>query len=693
MIHHLLGSSAGQTVSFDIFDTLITRVWLRPRDVFLAVGRALRDAGLIASTPEVWVARRVEAERLAHAAQGDGAEIRHDAIYHHLTGLCGWSTSEAETARQIEVERELASMRPIAESVDALAAHLAAGGEALLLSDMYLEPSLIARILAQRAPALSRCTLHVSSETGHRKHTGALFRYVLEQRRGAPPIALHVGDNHRADVAQARATGIVAHHYAPARLTRFEKRLDSRSIGDPLLRSAVAGAARAARLSRSFQNPHEAALWRIGTTVAGPMITSFVVWLLQRASEDGVDQLYFVARDGQVLLRVAELLCACLGLDIRCSYLYGSRQGWHLPGVTEIGEFERGWMLEQFSRHTLRALLKRVDIEPEGISDALTRVGIAPGRWDQKLTLADGEALNRLLEDPEAEAAILDSAARHRALALDYFRTEGLFEAVRPGLVDIGWQGRLQRSLCRMMQTEAPEFHTRLHGYYLGLRRHAAFEEGGRFKAFSAPRRTELLAAGSAGVWALVEVFTTADHGSLRRFERAPDGHVRPVLIESGFQEPLEWGAMVQQDAIVAYARELCDAAKLGGLELDGEADGFKQAALQAFERFAAHPDRDEADAYGAYPEFSDQQHATGAELASALRPVSVLPFLAMPEAFFGRGVWHAGMLARSVPSALRAGLLSLFELRRILFAATGLYPLVSATAKRVVAALRGRRR
>jgi hypothetical protein len=55
--------------SYDVFDTLLTRVWLRPADVFLHAGLLLGRRGLVRISPERW--RTFAAiERSAHTQIG-----------------------------------------------------------------------------------------------------------------------------------------------------------------------------------------------------------------------------------------------------------------------------------------------------------------------------------------------------------------------------------------------------------------------------------------------------------------------------------------------------------------------------------------------------------------------------------------------------------------------------------------------
>jgi predicted HAD superfamily hydrolase len=685
MVRRFVASGEGRFVSFDIFDTLLTRIWLHPRDPFLVTARILRERGLTALSEEDWARARIRAEAAVRRDHGE-LEILHADIYEALAETLGWSETERDAARLVEIDVELSSVRPIGETVSAWAEHVESGGKAALISDMYLDSEVVRRMIESRAIPLAGNRLFVSSEHGLRKQTGRLYEHVVAECGLGEGERRHVGDNPVSDIERARAAGFEALHYRGAEPNRYESALHSRRIGDRAARSAFAGAARAARLAGAEVDPHARILRRISADIAAPLLFSFVLWALKDAIEKGLDRLFFVARDGQILLKIAERICEAWSLPIQCAYLHGSRQGWHLPGLTEIGDFERGWITEQFTRHTLREILDRAGIAPEDVAEAVERSGFERRRWDETLGFHDRKRLDALLSDPQTATAILAAAAERREIGLDYFRDAGLMDAKRPGLVDIGWRGRLQRSLCRSMQTIAPEFHERLHGFYLGLTENPPYEEAGRYAAFRRTNSRNVIGAAHYGIWALVEVFTTADHGSLRAFERDEEGRARPVLLETGFQEAVEWGVPLQQAAILDFTEVFIAAARLAEVRIFEQSDGLGRAAMAAFDRFAETPSREEAEVYGRYPEFGDQRHKRRVSLAGRASGLKLPLFLAAPEAFIKSGPWRPGVAARSAPRGLAPLATRLLRWRRLVTEPTGLRPLASAVVKTLLA-------
>jgi hypothetical protein len=70
-----------------------------------------------------------------------------------------------------------------------------------------------------------------------------------------------------------------------------------------------------------------------------------------------LNRLYFVARDGQILQRIAVNLNALLGWVIELRYLHASRQSLFLPSLTALDGAAIEWLTEQARFKTLGAIL------------------------------------------------------------------------------------------------------------------------------------------------------------------------------------------------------------------------------------------------------------------------------------------------------------------------------------------------
>ena len=51
-------------------------------------------------------------------------------------------------------------------------------------------------------------------------------------------------------------------------------------------------------------------------SVIGPVMFNYTAWVLKEAERRGIKRLCFLARDGYLLLKIAERICTALGVEI-----------------------------------------------------------------------------------------------------------------------------------------------------------------------------------------------------------------------------------------------------------------------------------------------------------------------------------------------------------------------------------------
>ena len=600
--------SAGRLHAFDVFDTLITRCVWRPEDLFLLLGARLAEAGLIPPDAAGFARARIAAEA-ALRARPDVEEVTLSAIYRALAPEFGWTDAAAEVAVAIEVATEQAAIRPIAPNATRLAQLQRAGEAVALLSDTYLGRAQLLRLLRQGGIAVPPERVFASAEHDATKRSGRLFG-VASAALGIPLQHIaHRGDHPVADLAVPRRLGLAAERCEAAQPNRHETALHAAGAAHPpLLRSLLAGSARAARLSADPATPHESTLWQVGAGVAGPLLAGFVLWTLQEAQARGARRLHFVARDGQILLRIAEILRPQLGLDIECRYLLGSRQAWHLPTLQRLDDAALAWLTRDAARESVAAVLARAELDPRALAAPLARHGLAEAaQGGQPVAPA---RLAALLSDTEVAPLVLQAAARRRAAALGYLAQEGLLGADDVLMVDLGWHGRLQHSLQKLLALGAAEAAPQLAGLYLALRsRPDGFAPATMGSFLTAPAALHGLNP------VLLELFCAADHGSVRGYVREPDGRFGAELAAARDDRVLAWGLDALQGGVLAFARELARAMALAG-DADAWTALLRDAGLAAFQAFRRDPDTAEAEAFGSFPHADGQAHAEWGECA-----------------------------------------------------------------------------
>lgn len=189
-------------LSFDIFDTLLTRPCPKPTDVFGMMARAFPEI------PENFQQHRIHAERLARRT-AEGGECTLEEIYGVLAEMDGYSERLCKRLRYMEGETELRICRPRPEGAALLEAAADLDIRVILISDMYLPKRHIGRMLC-KCGLTDFSELYVSCETRRNKANGDMFRYVKKCEEVSFSAMLHIGDNPISDVIIPQNLGMHA---------------------------------------------------------------------------------------------------------------------------------------------------------------------------------------------------------------------------------------------------------------------------------------------------------------------------------------------------------------------------------------------------------------------------------------------------------------------------------------------------
>ena len=64
---------------------------------------------------------------------------------------------------------------------------------------------------------------------------------------------------------------------------------------------------------------------RIGIRIGGPVLYGYVLWVLQEALRQGIHTLFFMARDGYLLKKIADIIIEQQKLELETRDLDGTR--------------------------------------------------------------------------------------------------------------------------------------------------------------------------------------------------------------------------------------------------------------------------------------------------------------------------------------------------------------------------------
>jgi FMN phosphatase YigB (HAD superfamily) len=607
-------------VSFDVFDTALTRAVDSPCDVF-----ALVEARLVSRFGEKargFAGAREEAERdarpLANAATG-AEDVTLADIYERLRLRLPALGVELKAAQEEELETEAALMLGVPDVLRAFAAARTKGKRLLFVSDMYLPSRAIARMLGA-AGFEGWHDLFVSSEIGRTKGSGRIWRGV-EKRHGPLNRILHIGDDRWSDAERPQQLGL---RVLPYQRARCERRVGAVLTPDvlPFSVAARAGALRL-RTAPGADPGTKEFFSELGAGFGALVVGTFLRWLSDRAQRLRLEHLYFCARDGWLMQEAWNAAGLGASTGISSSYLYLSRRPLNLAGgYTASATGTPSDELLNFLTGSWRTLPLRTMLERAGLLECAPLVSAAVeafGSLDALVSWPDGPPKLRRILEQYPEDVILACQPAYEA-TLGYMVQEGLALNRPAALVDMGWHGTLQASVRRLLRFAGHS--SRLCGFYYGLwpgargRRPATGWMESLFCSDFVPW-VEQPAIHQAVEF--LEELHAAPHGTVLGFQRGETKQWLPVLGESPVEVQQHASATCHfQAAVVRTVRELFRDGESGPLRLQ---DLTPEAARTAIAQLALSPSRVEIDFIGNLMHSADFDHSTFTPLVPRLTP------------------------------------------------------------------------
>ncbi len=258
----------------------------------------------------------------------------------------------------------------------------------------------------------------------------------------------------------------------------------------------------------------------------------FVERLYDALVAQKVEQVYFMSREGQPLMRLFDIYRERVGGTIKSHYLEVSRRSTLLPSLSSLAEENFETLFRQYRRISLREFLSSLGLEAQvkGIAEALALPDGAENLREEDFptspTFTALKALPQFYNSYE-----LARVARRNAF-IDYLADlSGGALPVRLVVVDVGWKGTIQDNLFALLCRGGDTPVWAVTGYYVGLVAEGAAgpnnqKHGLLFSSVGVPSPKFHVFNENR---ALFEVVLAADHGSIVSYEATSDGHARPI--------------------------------------------------------------------------------------------------------------------------------------------------------------------
>lgn len=447
--------------SFDIFDTLVMRRVATPDGIFALVQTKLRS---IPNLPEFFYENfctiRVEAEEYARYNKFSALrtyEVSFDEIYNTIAQNYNLDNSIIEEIKKIELTLERENLVPIIKNIDRLKKS-AENGHIVLISDMYFGSSYLKELLGTIHPLFQSIKIYSSADIGVSKSNGKLYEYVSKNENVEPRNWFHFGDSFDSDIVQAKRHGINAIWLKQEDFLEYEKFLLKNNRYDAKIQTAV-GTARVSRINTCCaSNPEK---FGFGASFAGPILYNYIDWVIRQSLTSKAQTLYFVARDGYVLKKIADLIIESKGYLLQTKYIYGSRLVWRIPREKSYTTFIENIFDEYREKLTVELLAYRLFIPEKKLREILQipqHLSVIHGSYKKKLCKS-------IIESPSVKDYILSQFEKKYGMLISYLKQEINLRDGNLFFVDLFGSGRTQDYLYNSLSEIVPN--VRVNFFYI----------------------------------------------------------------------------------------------------------------------------------------------------------------------------------------------------------------------------------
>lgn len=372
---------------------------------------------------------------------------------------------------------------------------------------------------------------------------------------------------------------------------------------------------------------------RLCENFSGPLLFYFVWWILSESCRRGFQTIYFLARDGYLLCRMAEMFCTKYSLPIQCRYFYCSRTSLRMPSYHLIGEEMYDLLLIDSYRMTIRSMLERAELNESEKQLVYEECGFSQEDDQRILSRQEVGAVRAALKKSTVfRELIIQKSKNAYANAIGYIRQEGMLTNQHAVLVDSGWSGSMQRSLRQLLQSAGYE--GSLTGFYFGMFTPSKTPEDGEYLTwyFNAGGRTwdKILFNNN-----LFECLLSAPHGMTTGYV-CREGVYEPVI------QKKPGGNIVSDFTIKAQIEDVLNYTDLHLKTNDFSSFSYRQAIRRTRKliyRYMAHPKKDEANFFGSISFCDDITNAYPMNLADEEQCNAVKNYLILPRIF--RKLFH----------------------------------------------------
>ena len=432
--------------SFDMFDTLITRLLNKPDDLFSIMEEKYNIPN--------FKKKRFEAENTARK-NSEYEDITIDDIYNQLKII----DSSINTVELEKIEKELEIKLCIINKnfINTYYNLKESDKKIIIISDMYLDIGTIEKILSKNNIYYDK--LYLSSEIKKAKFTGSLYDYVLTDLNIKSDQIIHYGDNKNSDFINPRKKGIksiLVDNKWNDNLTIFNSK--EKDYGYLAIEKFINF-----NMENKFSSDAFNYFYKTGYQTLGPLLYGYCVWLNESLKSDNISDVFFLSRDGKIIKNAFDILFP----DFNTNYMFASRRGLIVPSLYLYKELKDPGYLKNiylfYDEINIGDLIRMLGLDDVDLSPILEKYNF---------NLIDKIDLEFISNDFQFKSfyheiyPLIIKNSRNEYMAMVKYLNEINF-CGKLGIVDIGWQGNMQFALENAIKFS--NIDAIIKGFYVGV--------------------------------------------------------------------------------------------------------------------------------------------------------------------------------------------------------------------------------
>lgn len=508
-----------KVISFDIFDTLITRKIYNPDDLF----------NLMEQKVTVKDFKNIRKQSEIEANEFYKKDVNLDEIYQRMNTRFIHDDKTAEKIKQMEIDYELKLCIPRKDMLEIFNYLKSINKKIILVSDMYLNKDIIEKML-EICGYSGYEKLYLSNDINKRKDTCEMWKFVSKKYRKI----VHIGDNISSDYINPKKYKISALKIESGK-EKFKEidgatNLENLAV-TPSNSIFLGNLVNNLLFNEVFEENQISSLEQFGYVAIGPMIYEFMKFLYNSTNED--NKLCFLAREGYQLQKLYNDFCKICGLKMRNSlYFLASRRATTNASIEDESD-----------------IYKLCDKDFNGsVNDFFVNVlGIKEDVGNKQIILPKDKdyVINKI---NEFKTEILNNSKMEQDNYLSYIKKQignddNLF------IVDLGYSGTIQYHLSKLLKEK------KIIGYYLTNSENVKKYSQNNELNFCFDRTKNPLYDKIYSYSLTLEFFLCAPYGQLLYFEKKGQKVIPVYNDECPYEEKKEKIVKIY-DGVVSYMKD-----------------------------------------------------------------------------------------------------------------------------------------